>query len=386
MVDNGFGTFAWHNSTTPVNDVSVYPRKFDPDVFGNATQYVAKHGSMSSDGLLYAVLETDQSASPFVTFRLDPMSFQANGESIVTSQRQWRAPVIGLPVGTVILHITVLTTTFDPWLENGYDEFGVVLVTETPQASGTAYSMTYFRLIDPIPLNSTITGLPSMERFTATLSPQASFRFEATSAMVTAISSQNGYSVAVQFADETVRSFVLDKTKSFWVEVQATQVTFRNPGQTGSPISLSDGGTAMAGATLGAVQTFASHVPVCASDQVAFRLALSLDSSPDQVTWRVFRRDGSNTITIADCQQCYGASAFQSVSISRDTCVSRTDIPCIGLEISANFTFPTHGFAAYVIDGPSVTLFASDGGRALDKTVEYSNQGATSVQCPYGGN
>ena len=89
--------------------------------------------------------------------------------------------------------------------------------------------------------------------------------------------------------------------------------------------------------------------------------------------------------TDTDCRGCYGASAFQSVSVSKDICVSRVSVQCLGLIVRANFTVTTHGFAAYLIDGDSVTLFASDEGPAVNGTTVYSIQGAANVFCQASG-
>ena len=385
MADNGAVDVDPYDSVGPMDDVSVYTVPPGATSLSDPTRYNAEYGAMSSDGVLYAVLHTNASVGPYVTFQLDPIEFTYGDIISSTNRREWRAPVTDLPADTVISHLGVLTSTFSRYLEDGYDEIGIVLVTETSRPSSSIISMTYFRLTDPILEGQDINIYPPLESFSGTLLSQASFQFETAAAMVRAVSSQDGTALAVELADQTVRSFVLDEGKSLFMKVNTTKVTFQNVGETGSPISLSDGGVALAATQPDAVQTYASRVPVCAPDQVTFRLALSLDSSPGRVYWRLFRQGTSGGVTISDCSGCYGASAFQSVSVSKDICVSRVSVQCLGLIVRANFTVTTHGFAAYLIDGDSVTLFASDEGPAVNGTTVYSIQGAANVFCQASG-
>ena len=157
----------------------------------------------------------------------------------------------------------------------------------------------------------------------------------------------------------------------------------------GSALSISDGARHLTASRPGLLQTYSINTPVCDPNEVTLRLAIHFDGSPERVSWEVFTQAGEGRgKTFASCKRCYTwlRHMYSWTTISKDICIPRANLGCIGLTVEADFVqdvygnaqrtpgFPQdiNGFAAYVMNNGNMTLVASDSGAAVDGNKVYS--------------
>ena len=142
-----------------------------------------------------------------------------------------------------------------------------------------------------------------------------------------------------------------------------------------SVLTIGGGGRQVAASNLGVMQVYSIDRPKCDADEIAIRLSVYADGSPEHVSWDIFPRTGAGKgASFASCDKCYTwlRHMYSWSTISTFVCVPRSSLRCAGLTVEANFTQNVNGFTAYSVNDGTFTLVASDVGPAVDGSKVYS--------------
>ena len=308
------------------------------------------------------------------------------GDYIVTSGRSSSLHGNFTPPGTSIVHLadasTPITNPQHPLLRGR----GYTMVLESPSMMNTTNVTLLYR--PDIGAGENASRLNTGESNVA-----RSLLLHNGVALSDTVSSRDGTAVTTTFSNGTALTFVLRSDRSRWVEISMEGVSYNTSSFSafGSALSISDGARHLTASRPGLLQTYSINTPVCDSNEVTVRLVIHFDGSPAQVSWEVFSQAGEGKGKIfASCTNCYEWSRYlySWTTISKDICVPRASLGCIGLTVESAFVLDIYGFAAYVINDDSVTLVASDNGAAVDGSKVYSlndtvaNGGCDSTDIP----
>ena len=383
LVDNGYGG----DGSMPFgNTICMYTRRVTPsptkEFFGGCN-YFRPHASISTDGnRIIQVDDYDIDANGTVTIDLSlPPSASSLHESFgsfttydpigVLTYAGFSASYNDFkPPDTTVVHLADASTPITDHLRPVLRGRGYTMVLESSSVKNTTSVILLYRPDIKAGDNSSRlnTGEQNVER---TLLLDKNITLSGT------VSSRDGTAVTLSFSNGTASTFALGTDRTRWMEISMKGVLYDDSpfSEFGSALSISDGARHLAASTPGVVQTYSANQPTCDPDEVAVRLAINFNGSPELVSWDIFvQADEGRPVTLASCNECYTwlRNLYSWNAIATDICVPRVNIGCVGLTMKAGFNQHINGFAAFVMDRGNVTLAASDSGTAVDGSKIYS--------------